>query len=116
MSTGCVLAIAAQIHTHSKATRVATTRLVLSNNLWAILIKYVPDNDFSVPGRGSQVLTILIESDSPYGCVLHRALGNLGVWGPLARVGVETPYFNLATKPGARSYFAVAGCAEVMAA
>lgn len=116
MSTGSVLAIAAQIHTHSKATRVPTTRLVLSNNLGAILIKYVPDYDLAIPGRGSQVLSILVESDSPYRCVLHGALRDLGVCDPLTRVGVETPYFNLATKTGARGYFAVAGCAEVMAA
>ena len=116
MPTGCKLSVVAQVYTHAKTARVSATRLVLADNLRALLVDDVPYYNPAIPSRCGEELAVLVESDSPDRRILYGSLGDLRVRNPFPGVDVKIPYFDLASESGARSYLAVTGCAKMVAA
>lgn len=116
MATRGELAVAAQVHTHTKAPRVGAASLIFANHLGRVLIQDIPHEDLAVPRRRREVLPALIERNRPHGRILGGLGRHLGVRDPLARLRAGAPDLDLAAEAGARGYLAILGGAEVVAA
>ena len=113
MTAGCVLSVSAEVDTHAEAPGACASSFIFLD-LRSLLTGHIPDVDLSLVRSRSEEASVFTQSQCPGLARLRRRAITFGL--PLARVWVDSPYFDLTTEAGGSSHTAVFGGTSVMTA